>query len=543
MKNLILPFAVVFTISAQAQKPIFTQAKIESARIYANAAELKHKTTAQIPSGTSEIVITNVANYLNENTVQIAVPKNVTVMSVQFSNAYLEEYDNNVNSPLLKPVRDSIKLVEADLLRVGNSRISEQKTIELLDKNQQISNSQTFSVAELAKMVDFYKKQRNDLSNSVDALIKKESALSEKLNSLKGRLAFNQNSVENVSNGKLIVNVMSNQAANIPLEISYLTNTANWKPSYELRIDKINDPIQVLYKAQVVQRTGVDWKNVKLSLTSGLANASTFAPKLNTWFLDYYKEKSPVISNYRTSSAPMRLKANDSNANYEVAMDVESISAVAQSTMEDFTQLSESQLNMTFDIDIPYTILSNGKVHSVALKEMKVPATYSYIAIPKLDLNAYLIAKIKDYGNYNILPGEANVIFEDVFVGKTFINPNAQNEDLQLSLGKDTNIVISRTLLSDKSGTKMLSSRKVQDFVYEISIRNNKKQTIDLVLEDQIPMSSNNDIEVIVTEKDGANVNAETGKMTWNLTVKPNETKKIRFGYQVKSAKDKTLGI
>src|SRR5690606_20583353 len=102
MKNILFPAAIVFSITANAQKPVFTQAQIQSARVYNNAAELKHKTTAQIPSGTSEIVITNVANYLNESTVQIGVPKNVTVMSVQFTNAYVEEYDNNQDSPLVK---------------------------------------------------------------------------------------------------------------------------------------------------------------------------------------------------------------------------------------------------------------------------------------------------------------------------------------------------------------------------------------------------------------------------------------------------------
>lgn len=610
MKNIFLPFAVVFSISVQAQKPIFTQAKIESARVYTNAAELKHKATAQIISGTSEIVITNVANYLNENTVQIKVPKNVTVMSVQFSNAYLDEYDNAVNSPLLKPVKDSLTLLNSQLANIENLSSSDKKTIELLDKNQQISNSQNFSVAELAKMVDYYKTKRTELNSSLDAYDKQKKELTNKIAALEGRLEFNETTVENLSNGKLIINVMSNQAASIPLEITYLTNSAKWKPSYELRIDKINEPIQMLYKAQVTQDTGVDWKNVKLSLTSGLANANTVAPELNTWFLNYktYASKTiegrpnstfvqtlqnqvpgveistgagqPGASNklmlrgagsINTDSSPLyvidgvpmgednfrSIKPEDI-ANIDVLKDagatsiygnrgangvivVTTFAGMGTSNMDDFTEMNESQLNLTFDIEIPYTILSNGKSHSVALKEMKIPATYSYVAIPKLDLNAYLVAKIKDYGDYNILHGEANVIFEDMFVGKTYINPNVKSNELQLSLGKDPNIVISRTLVSDKSGTKMLSSRKVQDFVYEISVRNNKKSPIELVLEDQIPISSNNDIEIIITDKGGANINSETGKMTWDLSLKPNETKKIRFGYQIKSAKDKNL--
>src|SRR5690554_8213735 len=101
MKNLLFPAAIIFSITANAQKPVFRLAQILSARVYSNAAELKHKTTAQSPSGTSEIVITNVANYLNENTVQIGVPKHFSVMSVQLINPYVEFYDNNQDSPFV----------------------------------------------------------------------------------------------------------------------------------------------------------------------------------------------------------------------------------------------------------------------------------------------------------------------------------------------------------------------------------------------------------------------------------------------------------
>src|SRR5690606_14770731 len=576
MKNMLIPIAIVYSITANAQKPVFTQAQIQSARIYNNAAELKHKASAQISSGTSEIVITNVANYLNENTIQIGVPKNVTVMSVQFTNAYVEEYDNNQDSPLVKPVKEEIEKKESELNTLLNQLNSERKSIELLDKNQSMSNAQNFSVAELTKLLEFYKTKRTDLSNSIDKLELKEEKLEEELTALKGKLTFNETSAEKTSQGKLIVNVMSNQPATIPLEISYLTNQATWQPSYEMRIDKINEPINMLYKAQVQQNTGIDWKNVKLSLTSGPANQNTFAPELQPWFLDYYniayrskmevrpnadvvntlqgqvpglniesgsgqpgasnsvvlrgvgsinKDTEPlyVIDGVPMSSDKFRSINPDDIANIDVLKDagatsiygnrgsngvivVTTKSAMGTSTMNDFTQVNENQLNITFDIDIPYTILSNGKQHSVALKDTQLPATYSYVSIPKLDNNTYLIAKIKNYGEYNILPGEANVVFEGMYVGKTYVNANSNADELRLSLGKDQNISVTRTLINDKSGTKTLSSRKVQDFVYEISVRNNKKETISMFIEDQIPVSSNNDIEITLTDKSSAKI-------------------------------------
>ena len=601
------PVAIVCSMAANAQKPVFTQAQIQSARVYSNAAELKHKASVQIPAGTSEIVITNVANYLNENTVQIGVPKNVTVMSVQFTNAYVEEYDNNADSPLVKPVKDEIEQKEAALKALQNQLYAERGSLEILENNQSMEESQNFSVAELSKLVDYYKSKKLELGNSIDVLEKQNKTLQEELKVLKGKLTFNETTSEKTSQGKLVVNVMSNQAATIPLEVSYLTNQATWQPSYEMRIDKINEPIQMLYKAQVKQNTGVDWKDVQLSLTSGPANQNTIAPELQPWFVDYYdasvtrQDEAPLeevfVSTYRTTSkqvaegrpntnSPVMLKGlssinnsakplyvidgipvseekfralNENEiANVEVLTDasetsiygnrgangvivVTTKSAMGVSTMSDFTKVNESQLNITFNIDLPYTIISNGKQHSVALKDTQLPATYSYVTAPKLDTNVYLIAKVKNYGDYNILPGEANVIFDGMYVGKTFVNANVNEEELRLSLGKDPNISVFRQLISDKSGVKTLSSRKVQDYVYEISVRNNKKENITLTVEDQIPISSNKDIEINLTDKDNAKVNEEKGKLSWDINLKANETKKVRFGYQVKSAKDKYL--
>ena len=142
--------------------------------------------------------------------------------------------------------------------------------------------------------------------------------------------------------GKLIVNVMSNQAGNIPVEVTYLSDRARWIPNYDLRIDKINEPIQMLYKAQVIQNTGVDWKNVKLSLTSGLANANTQAPKLDTWFLDYYYNNvlnDVVIESSRSKNIARTDVESRPNATFVQTLQNQ-VPGLQISTLEDFTQFN-----------------------------------------------------------------------------------------------------------------------------------------------------------------------------------------------------------
>jgi uncharacterized protein (TIGR02231 family) len=531
---------------AFAQKPIFTTAKVKAATVYFNAAEISQTASANLPSGTSEIVIMNVAVDLNESSIQIGTPANVTVLSVQFTNNYISEYEVDTKSPALKKVRDSIVLVQKEIQKVNNIINSETKTIALLDKNQQISGINSgLNVTELMKMVEYYKAKQIEIANNLNSLTEKQQRLNETLQKLNNKLEVDTSKEEKTSSGKLIVQVMNNVAGPVPLEISYLTNNATWTPFYDLRTESVTAPINMMYKAQVVQNTGIDWKKVKLTLSSGFPNQNNQAPMLSSWFLRY---DIPANYGYSQKSKMNQLQGRVAglavDKEYKKSEDEVMIAPVlAESSVSDYTTVAENQLNVSFDIDIPYDILSNGKVHSVSLKEIKLPASYKYYAVPKAENEAFLLAEIADYSKYNLLRGEANIIFEGMYVGKTFIEPSQTSDTLNLSMGRDKKVSIKREKVADKSGTKFLSSKKEQTFTYDITIRNNKKEAVELLLKDQYPLSTNKEIEVELLQSDSAKVNTETGILTWQLQLKPNETKKIRISYRVKYPKDQILNL
>lgn len=541
-KKVILFIVLLISAFANAQKPIFTTAKVKAATVYFNAAEISQTASTTLPTGTSEIVIKNVASYLNENSVQIGAPANVTVLSVQFTNNYISEYETDSKSPLIKRVNDSIVLVQKELQKVVNTINSENKTMQLLDRNQQISGVNSgLNVAELMKMVDYYKNKQIEIANNINTLTDKQKKLDETLQKLNNKLEFDTNKEERTSSGKLIVQVMNTAAGIVPLEISYLTQSASWTPFYDLRTESVNAPINMVYKAQVVQNSGIDWKKVKLTLSSGYPNQNNQAPILSSWFLRNnanYGYNQRAVANQLQSSAYGEVK---DKAIEEVV--VSALPKMKKSSVSDFTTVAENQLNIAFDIDIPYDILSNGKVHSVSLKEIKLPATYKYYAAPKVENEAFLLAEIADYSKYNLLQGEANIIFEGMYVGKTFIEPSQTSDTLNLSMGRDKKVSIKREKVADKSGTKFLSSRKEQTFTYDITVRNNKKELVELLLKDQYPLTTNKEIEVELLQSDSAKVNSETGILTWQLQLKPNETKKIRISYRVKYPKDQVLNL
>lgn len=538
-------FSTLFLASAMmfAQKPIFTTAKVKAATVYFNAAELSQNASVNLPAGTSEIVIKNVADYLNESTVQIGAPNSVTVLSVQFTQNYISEYEIDEANPAIKKVRDSITWTEKEIKKIQIDKYSNQQTIALLDANQTVGGANTgLNVTELMKLVDFYKSKRSELDNTIVGLTEKETKLTVKLKNLNDKLEVNTQKEEKNSKGKLILQVMNEIAGTVNLDINYITNNSSWSPFYDLRAENIASPINMMYKAQVVQNTGIDWKKVKLTLSSGNPNQNNQAPLLSSWFLRYQDNMlyETTVGGYLAVQNKLQGKGRALGAqmsNYkDMAKEENNITSISN-----YTTIQENQLNVSFDIDIPYDILSNGKPHSVALKEIKLPASYKYYAAPRVDKDAFLLAEINDYSKYNLLPGEANIIFEGLYVGKTMINPNQTSDTLNLSMGRDKKISIKREKVVDKSGTRFLSSKKEQSFTFDITVRNNKKEAVNVTLKDQYPLSTDKEIEIELVQSDNAKENKETGILTWDLKLSPNETKKLRISYKVKYPKDKII--
>lgn len=524
---------ITLLFSVLRAQTVFTHAKAERVQLYFNGAEIQQSANLALPKGTSEVVIMNVANQLDESSIQIKSAKTATILSVQFSNQPVVGYDQQFVSDTARPIWDSIQNTEKEIKKNALLRKSVQKSLEILDKNQQLTN-QNMTTAELSKLLDYHKSKRFELEKQLNDLSEESDRLQKKLGLLKFRMGTA--SSQNVNNrGKIILQVMNETEGKVPFQLNYISYQARWSPFYEVRSEKINAPITLKYNAGVSQSTGVDWNNVKLSLSSGYVNQQTTAPVLSPWFINYDKpaQPAPMVRQRAAFSKNMETK----QLNEVVEQDI----MLEEKSLQDVVVVNETQFNTVFDIDLPYTILSNAKKHSVALRTIEIPATYKYYTVPKYDLGAYLVGEIEDYGKYNLLRGEANLIFEGIYVGKTVINPENASKKLTLSLGKDRNIRIDRKLVSQNTENKSFSSKKVQTFTYEITMQNNKRELVEIEVEDQIPLSTNKEIKVHLVSSDNATFDASKGKLQWRIQLKPNENKKVKFTYQVESDKESNV--
>ncbi|AWO00595.1 hypothetical protein DLD77_02215 [Chitinophaga alhagiae] len=198
---------------------------------------------------------------------------------------------------------------------------------------------------------------------------------------------------------------------------------------------------------------------------------------------------------------------------------------------------------VSFDIAMPYSIPSDGKAYAVSIREMELPAIYEYHTAPKIDPSAYLLAGLTGWEALNLMEGEASIYYEGAYLGKTLLNLQTATDTLFISLGKDKNIVVNRKLQKDYSRNQFLGSTHTVTHNWEISVKNNKREPVRILVEDQLPISTQKEIEISRTDYAGARLDEASHQVTWDLNIPSREEKKMQLRYAIKYPKDKVVNL
>ncbi|HOY48302.1 MAG TPA: DUF4139 domain-containing protein, partial [Flavobacteriales bacterium] len=337
---------------------------------------------------------------------------------------------------------------------------------------------------------------------------------------------------------EIVLTFSSETGGSLTIRPTYLVNNASWSPMYDIKVINTAQPVNILYKAKIVQNTGFEWKDCKVTISTANPSVNNDRPIMNPRYIDYYVYRvqstvplsAGISMNMMQINSPVRKDAQDKEQE-DSFVDAFDYNA----------EVSESEINVEFAIDARQTIKSDGKEHICAIQSYTVPATYKYHTVPKLEQAAFLLAKITDYGKYNMLSGPANIFFDDMYIGQTHLNPKVSSDTLLVSLGRDERIVVKRIRVLDKNSKRFIADSQKDVYTWETIIRNNKGTPIDIEVLDQVPLSRRDEIKVELNDKQGAEYTEEFGKLFWNYTVKPNDSKKIRFSYTVEYPKGKTV--
>ena len=519
--SLIIFLFLLSTQITSAQEVLETNASLLDATIFSRGASLHHTAKQlNIPSGNSELVINQIAQNVDPQSIRVTSESNqITILSVSFERDYLVKGENQSSQYLaLKIKYDEAKGTLDDMT---NARKGEEGALALLEENRKFGGQNGVTPTSIAGMIKFYRDEYKLLSANIIMLKAKEVEQQKTVDKLKKQMQEAGGNGQNA--GQLVVRLNASQPVKTNFDINYFTDNVSWTPFYEIRVDNLNEPIQLVYKANVSQNTGIDWKQIKMAFSSGNPRRNNNAPQLNPWWVGY--QQNIGYGN--------RLQNKTAGVELEVMED--------SSPSQDMAVVEENQLTTSFVVNTPYDVYSNQKPQAVQLKQYQLPAKYSYFTAPRLDEAAFLVAKVSDWSKYNLLPGNANLIIDNNFAGSSYINPNSTEDTLTLSLGRDERIITKRERIDEEGSTSFFGTSQKRTYTYEISIRNSRKEAIDIEVKEQYPLSTEKDIEIKLLETSNAKVNNDKGELSWNLNLKAGETRKVKVSYSVKLPKGKMI--
>jgi len=532
--TLLLIFLTVLNVTyAQSDKPV--DSKINRVTVFLNRAQVTREVKSRVEAGRTNLILTGLTSQLDQQSIQVSGKGSFVILGISHNQNYLNEF--NVPKPL-QLLRDSLEVYKRQISLEQNQKDILGKEEQLLLSNQKIGgNQQNLTVAELKAMADFYRSRLTEIGISKIRADEKIKKLNWRINRINNQIN-EQNELYSRNTSEIVVSLSAEVASTVELEVNYVVANAGWYPVYDLRAINTKSPVQLNYKANVFQNTGEEWKNVKLKLSTANPSLGGLKPELFAWYIDFYKPYVERSLQGRAAGVSIRSKSAPESKleDAEIAME----EAPAQSTSE-FVTTIQTSLNTEFDIGLPYSVASATKPTLVDVRNYEMKANYEYSVAPKLDQDAFLLAKAVGWEEFNLLPGEANVFFEGTFVGKSYIDPNNIKDTLSVSLGRDKRIVVKRDKLKDFTSRKAIGGNQRDSYAWEISVRNTKNEPVKITVEDQVPVSQNSQIEVTVTDVGGARYNRDTGKLIWNMDLQPNETKKVVFKYEVKYPKDKVV--
>ncbi|WP_158993042.1 DUF4139 domain-containing protein [Mucilaginibacter sp. L196] len=529
----LLIIGLIFTaINSRADDGQKVTSKVQKVIVFLNGAQVTRNASVNISPGTSTLVFGGISSGIDAQSIQVHAGGDFTILSVKNELNYLNADNKEKDIAALQVQQKLLK----DKLQLQNNLLSiSQQEEQMLFKNQMVvGQNSTFDVLKLKQALDFQTERLTEIKKRQLVINSDIEAINTELQKYNSQIYDLQRGSSTVTSN-ILVTVSAEKSLQTEFTLNYVVRNARWYPSYDIKAKNVNSPLSVSYKANVSQQSGEDWKNIKLSLSTGNPAISGSKPELNPYYLNF-DESSNRQADYASSSV-------SNNELAEVVVTKGYGTQQKEYSNPVMVNQVDNQTNVEFKIDNPYSIPSDGKQYTVQIQQFDLPATYQYAIAPKLSTNVFLSAKITDWNKYNFLSGEANLFFEDTFIGKSALNINSTSDTLNLSLGADKNIVVTRVLQKEITQRQTIGSNRKDTRDWLIEIKNRKKQPINLLVEDQIPVSQNTAIEVETQELSHGSLDPNTGKVSWNIKLSPQDSKKLELKYQVKYPKNQSIII
>ena len=533
MRHIATISLLVVSLSVRAQPAALdVESALERVTVFLNGAQVQRTAAVRLPAGRSTVRFVKLDPELNPQSIQLNAP-GMTVLSVTHSINYLDPAPATAEATQLR-----------EQIEAGNDSIAlEQSMVEVYEREESmlVANQSIGGTAAgvdpvlLEVAANFFRQRMTEVKQARLAHLKRIDALKEEVQKLEQQLQRLAGDLQPVPSSEISVLVDRSAAGTSAFELRYVTRRASWQPLYDVRVADTAHPLALHYRAAVRQWTPEDWENMRLTLSTADPNRRGVRPQIAPQYARYFEDLALIR---QTRDRHVALDEVVVTAEAPKNAPVEA-GAAGYLTVETRSNTTSTE----FEIQEPSTIAANADPSVVDIAQHQVDAAYEYYTAPALSPAAYLTARITDWEALELVSGSANLFFNDTFVGRTYLDMDTVSDTLDLSLGPDPEIVVRRRRVEEFSKRQFLGGRRTDTAAFEIELRNTKSVPVTIVVEDQIPLSSDSGIQVSLEDAGGATHTESTGILRWEKTIPPAATETLHFAYTIRYPRDRRIVI
>lgn len=549
MKRIIVILALVFgfTLNSFAQEELPTyNGKIDRVKVFLQQAQIEKTVSFPLKQGNNEIILSGNSQYMQTQSLQFTSINDFIITDFTPFIQYVqptqpsEEKLSNEKKLKLKILRDSLEILSnqnSDSYTL-TSILSREK--QVLDNMKIISQPQSIdSIPKIKDGLSYYRDKMVEISKMLqkeNAIVSKRSIRIKEINNqINIILQGAENNFQPRNEYYIRLNIYSEK--NIPMsKLSYTYNVGGvyWQPFYDVKFTKPSEPASFVLKAQLTQQTGEDWDDVKLIFSTEQPNNGRILGNLYPYYL---KPQQQHARTYRKQSNNVESIAAKVSGVSEDAAEY----AVPMANATKYSEMTVSQLTMLgkeYEVGMKHTIISDGKEKIIALETKSTKADYKHYTIPKIEKAAYISALMPQWEDLELMDASGKIYLENNYINDTYISSSNTEDTLNLSIGQDKRVSVDRKVAKTKPEKTGLLSNTIETIVtITLSIKNNNQTPIDINVEDQIPLSNQENIKITAGELSKAQYDEKTGKLTWDFSLKALEQKTITFSYTVRQPK------
>lgn len=486
--------------------------------VYYDSALVKKEAKVNLSKGENLISIDGLPASMVNESVQVVV-KGAVLHDVAVQTTYLKKGD----AQRINILKEKLESVNNEINAKQNEIQALNTVIEYIKKGSTSPFAVNMTAAQMQSILQLIEQHTNQSYAKIATLQRALQKLKEEKERLEKELSL-LNTGEATKSLQLVVSNTGQESAT--LVVQYITGNAGWNMEYEARANTEAQTVEMACNARVYQRTGEDWKDIALELSTSKPFVATQKPALNPWYLDIYQPSYY----YKESAKSMKLRTDDA--------------AAAPQASEEMPVMQEERIAFSFQVKGTKTIPSDGNAYKIPVAKVTTGCTLRYATVPKALPYVMLEGEFPNPFDFPMQGGNMNVYLDGKFVNAFTVDKlYVPKDSITIALGVDESLSVERKLVSKKTEYKgLVSKTKRIEYVYVIKLANGKKRDVAVTVQDAIPVSQNEKITVTLVNKNsiGAAIDNE-GKATWQVDLAPNQKKELTIHFTVEFPENVTV--